>query len=47
MEFFEGQPVRVNGVYVGLFVRETSHRVAIKMLDVVHVFIKTGEVVAV
>jgi len=45
--FDPGQPVMVNGKYVGEFVRETEHRIAIVMGGVVHVFIKQGEVVAV
>ena len=44
--FHEGQPVMVNGRYVGFFVKETAHRVAIVLGGVVHVFIKSEEVVA-
>ena len=44
--FKPGQQVVVNGVYVGEFVRESAHRVEIKMRGYAHVFIKRGEVVA-
>lgn len=47
MAFNDGQPVMVNGKYVGFFVRETAHRVSIIIGGVVHVFIKSEEVVAV
>ena len=43
--FQPGVQVRVNGQYVGEFVRENAFRVAIKIRGVVHVFIKQ-EVVA-
>lgn len=38
--FKPGEMVKVNGQYVGEFVRENAFRVAIVMDGVVHVFIK-------